>query len=700
MDFDKLSYSMVFDHDTDVPKTLQLRHFAHYANKRPLAAWVDDTDAHRCQKCNCEFSMFTRRHHCRQCGRIFCYSCCSTWMKIDKETRNAMPSSQSFFASSNEKERVCKECATNLKTNQSVHKLFQIVNLIGLNVQDILTLGKVNRQWNRVGVYYLNVFRNIQYLIPNNVNRLEATMLRNNLTLFRGHSTWLVQACKLMKREENKSLCPVIENILTPLANTSKKCNCWSIRCSRKCSDSLTPEEALLCLESVAHEKCLLKKILPPLFQCSIQELECYIPIILHVMPHIPKECCELIESFLRQSCRKSLVLAHTLFWEYTKAIGRSRSTYFVARTHMIHGLPSKIKKKIHSSYDFVTVLKECVLSCTPESVKKKLTNYSFDKKNHEVTYPLKPEQIVSETDVKNIVQLNSKSKPIIVPIDSLNRVTFDSSYEKFLIKNDDVRKDAIIMNCIILMDKILKTNGINLNIVNYRILALSNEIGMIEIVKNSRTIHDIQKSNFSIQNYIIEHNTTKSIHTVRDNYMKSCAAYCLIGYLLGIGDRHLENIMITETGFIFHIDFEFILGHDPKLIRPEIRITPEMIDAMGGYESRYYNDFQNVCRLSFKCLRRHAAIFYRQLLLLTQLDPPLSDGYTEEFILSQINKRLMVGETHDSAEIQFVTKVAKSSSSSYQHGFVDYLHDKGKTLHSLTDQISTMFGYYTSSSK
>ena len=109
---------------------------------------------------------------------------------------------------------------------------------------------------------------------------------------------------------------------------------------------------------------------------------------------------------------------------------------------------------------------------------------------------------------------------------------------------------------------------------------------------------------------------------------------------------------------------------------------------------------FQNVCKLAFKCLRRHSAIFYRQLLLLTQLDPPLEDNYTEEFILAQIRKRFMVGETHDSAELQFVTKVAKSSSSSYQHSLVDYFHDKGKTLNSLTDQISTMFGYYRSPSK
>jgi phosphatidylinositol 3-kinase len=141
---------------------------------------------------------------------------------------------------------------------------------------------------------------------------------------------------------------------------------------------------------------------------------------------------------------------------------------------------------------------------------------------------------------------------------------------------------------------------------------------------------------------------------------------------------------MITTKGIIFHIDFDYILGEDPKPFQPEIRLTKEMILVMGGEKSIYYNNFKEICIKIYNCLRRHVNLFYHLLLYFSKSNPNIDSKYTEEFIKNQVIKRFNPGENYKESTFQFNITIEENYSNntrSLAASISDKLHYYKKSL-------------------
>jgi len=77
------------------------------------------------------------------------------------------------------------------------------------------------------------------------------------------------------------------------------------------------------------------------------------------------------------------------------------------------------------------------------------------------------------------------------------------------------------------------------------------------------------------------------------------------ITYLLGVGDRHGGNVLVDESARVFHIDFGFMWGSNPKngLGQTPIRLSTEMVDAMGGEASKGFAVFLATLSVSLQLL-------------------------------------------------------------------------------------------------
>jgi len=73
---------------------------------------------------------------------------------------------------------------------------------------------------------------------------------------------------------------------------------------------------------------------------------------------------------------------------------------------------------------------------------------------------------------------------------------------------------------------------------------------------------------------------------SVTQTYSRSTAVMCMIGYIIGLGDRHLDNLLVEfSTGQVVHVDYNVCFEKGRSLRVPErvpFRMTQNIENALG----------------------------------------------------------------------------------------------------------------------
>eukprot|EP00158_Paraphelidium_tribonemae_P006475 Partr_v1_DN27836_c0_g1_i1_m23389 putative Phosphatidylinositol 3kinase len=276
--------------------------------------------------------------------------------------------------------------------------------------------------------------------------------------------------------------------------------------------------------------------------------------------------------------------------------------------------------------------------------------------------------------------------KSNLMPLRLTFRTTNDRQYTVMFKIGDDLRQDQLVMQVIKLMDKLLKKENLDLKLTPYRILATGTNHGMLEFVHSVPVATIMSKYSGNIQTYLRDNNPQPSatdcygiVPSVLDAYVRSCAGYCVITYLLGIGDRHLDNLLLTPQGNLFHIDFGYILGRDPKPFPPPMKLIKEMVDAMGGISSAHFQKFKSLCYSAFMILRKSSNLILNLFALMVDANIP-DIKFEPDKAVAKVQEKFRL-DLSDEEAIQFFQTIINDSVTAVVPQLMETVHKMAQYL-------------------
>ncbi|MEX0596210.1 MAG: hypothetical protein WD512_06885, partial [Candidatus Paceibacterota bacterium] len=271
------------------------------------------------------------------------------------------------------------------------------------------------------------------------------------------------------------------------------KVSCWSLMCTRTCQKNLRAEDAIILLDYQTQSPELRTWAMSELLKTELEELRCYLPILVHHLRYESLEQSVIGKGLINLVTKKrykglgrpyQLLLANDLYWQLTVAAENRTytQTYRYFLDQFCNNMDSSVlaiifKGKAANSLMFSTtgtgigtgtgtgIGTDTNFLSGSDPRKNTRKRFTEEQIKHVLGLSLKHEPLYSPTnpfleylpiEINRIKQTDSNSKPVILPF-RIKSPTGHVLDKNILYKNEDLRKDKIIMNLIKLANLILK---------------------------------------------------------------------------------------------------------------------------------------------------------------------------------------------------------------------------------------------------
>ncbi|XP_077283888.1 phosphatidylinositol 3-kinase 92E [Arctopsyche grandis] len=299
-------------------------------------------------------------------------------------------------------------------------------------------------------------------------------------------------------------------------------------------------------------------------------------------------------------------------------------------------------------------------------------------------TSTLDPSVKCKKVKVEKCRVMDSKMRPLWLVFE--NQDSYGSDISIILKNGDDLRQDMLTLQMIKIMDRLWKNEGYDFRMNPYGCISMDHRVGMIEVVLNAETIANIQKEKglFSatspfkkglLLSWLRDHNPTEeTLGKAIEEFTLSCAGYCVATYVLGVADRHSDNIMVKKTGQLFHIDFGHILGHFKEKFgfrreRVPFVLTHDFVNVINkgqkdAKKALEFQIFQTHCETAFMILRKHGYLFLSLFAMMISTGLP---ELSSEKDLVYLRETLVLDLTEAEALSHFRSKFDEALSNSWK---------------------------------